>query len=218
MPRLVPWLLLSACSDYGIQGDREPEDSPDPEDETAIETDSDSDSPDDTDDTDVVDPPDREDLVDCAAQGLTTAQWWGSQPFATAPDPVDSQNRPFHGVAFDVAGWSTVALPDQGHVPPGNDRVYRTLLTLNATGPTVYLDLQSDDGLWVWVNGAAVGHWGGDWQQEGCVNNDAACAEGEIVPPLDFTALLHPGDNVLAVRISNPVLGAYMGVTARCAP
>ena len=80
----------------------------------------------------------------------------------------------------------------------------------------MFLDLQSDDGVWVWLDGDFVGHWGGDWQEEGCVNDDANCVTWIPVPAIEVTSRLGPGEHVLAVRLSNPIVGSYMGVSARC--
>jgi hypothetical protein len=108
-----------------------------------------------------------------------------------------------------------VSLPDEGHVPAGTDKVYRTTRCLHATGPRTFLDVQSDDGIWIWLQGEYLGHWGGEWQEEGCVNDDANCTTFVDVEPIEITELLDVGSNVLAVRLSNPIMGAYMGVRAR---
>ncbi|MCA9299663.1 MAG: hypothetical protein KDA28_11385, partial [Phycisphaerales bacterium] len=74
-----------------------------------------------------------------------------------------------------------------------------------------------DDGLWVWVNGTYVGNWGGAWQEEGCVNENAECLVTIQVDPIDVTDLLVVGTNTLAARVSNPVANAYFEILPECA-
>lgn len=208
---------LAACSDQGVTALRDPpQDEPTDTGDFVPDSNTSDTSIDTSIDTSSVVIPDEGDYVDCAAAGLTEGQWWGSMPFATEADLTDGSGRPFWSVDFDLKDWSTVSNPDAGHCPSGSDKAYRVPLTLSAAGPGIWLDLQSDDGLWVWVNGTEVGHWGGDWQEEGCVNDKANCAEFVEAAPAEITALLHPGENVLAVRVSNAINQAYMGVRARC--
>lgn len=216
------WLvLLLGCSDYGVFGKAEP--NPDTDAPTAGDGglgDGGQDggatgsTPTDDETETLTEPPP---LVDCTKLGLWTDQWWGSMPFTSAEAPLDSVGRPYTALDYEQRDFSTVSVPDEGHIPAGSDKVYRVWLWLDATGPRVFLDLQSDDGLWVALNEAEVGHWGGDWQQEGCVNDRARCTEYEEVGPVEITDRLVVGGNLLAVRVSNAVDNAYMGVSARCA-
>ena len=147
---------------------------------------------------------------------LESLQWWGSQPFASAADPTDSAGRAFWEAGFDLAGWSTVSVPDSGHTPPGNDRAYRATFTLDAVPERVLVELQSDDGLRLWVNGVEVGQWGGGWQEEGCVNDEAQCLYTTTVEPVAVDAWLTPGENVIAARVSNAVDLSYFQLHAFC--
>lgn len=211
-------VALAGCSDIGVTavtkpgGDSaEPDTDHDPEADTA-----DSAAEDTAPDSGGGQIPDETDYVDCAGAGLTEGQWWGSMPFSTEADLEDPAGQPYYATSFDLKDWSTVSNPDSGHTPSGSDKAYRVDLTLAATGPAIWVDLQSDDGLWLYVNEVFVGHWGGDWQEEGCVNDDANCATFEYADPVDVTAHLHAGPNVLAVRVSNAIDQSYMGVRPRC--
>ncbi|TNE87924.1 MAG: hypothetical protein EP330_16665 [Deltaproteobacteria bacterium] len=206
MRYLIPALLLTGCSDWALFGEA---DGNGPGTDPVL--------PLDTGEAIVDDEPPA--YTSCEAVGLWTDQWWGSQPFTTPDDPTDFASRPFWDEDFDLTdqGWSTVSVPDVGHVPSGTDKVYRTTLWLDAVGPRTFLDIQSDDGVWMWLNGEYLGHWGGEWQEEGCVNDDANCTTFVDVAPVEITDEVQVGANVLAVRLSNPILGAYMGVHARCA-
>lgn len=212
--------LLLGCNDYGLRGETDdvvlppdrpdlsdptPEETPEP---TPEETPGDDDgSP--TDETPPPPPP-------CDDTILAEWSWWGSQPFAEEADPVDGAGEPFWSPSFAMSGWSTVSMPDSGHSPPGTDRAYRTTFEVSSVPPLLLLSMQSDDGMAFWLNGTLVGRWGGLWQEEGCVNDDANCATFELVEPVDITPLLVPGTNTAAARVSNPVMNAFFDLYTVC--
>ena len=197
---LALWCV--GCSDYGLKGDKDEgpggQDSPLP--------DEDSEPPE---DSDPPPPPDCDDVV------FPAWSWWGSMPFTTEADPTDGSGSPWYSPAFVQVDYSTVSLPDQ-NIPTGQDRVFRATFTLATLPPNLSLNLQSDDGLRVYVNGTAVGQWGGAWQEEGCVNDLAGCGTTESVEPVDVTGLLVAGENLVAARVSNPVVGSYFSITPEC--
>lgn len=206
-------LLATGCIDYGMhawndQGEPLPADTDLPVDDGArLDTGA-------LDDTGWDDPIDEE-PVDCDGVDFGPWQWWGSQPFTTPDDPVDGSGRPFHAPDYDMVGWSTIAMPEQ-NVPSEHDKAFRATFELSEVPPDMHLELQSDDGLWVWVNGVEVGHWGGDWQEEGCVNENASCLEQVDVEPIDVTGLLVPGTNVVAARVSNAIDRSWLELVPFC--
>ncbi|MEQ1502222.1 MAG: hypothetical protein ABMB14_08320 [Myxococcota bacterium] len=141
--------------------------------------------------------------------------WVGSDPFATEPDPVDPTGLPFWDPLADDSAFAAVALPDRT-IPIGLDRVYVGRWTEASLPFDLSFELESDDGIWLWMNGAFVGHWGGDWQQEGCVNEHANCLVTTVVAAVDVTDRVVVGENQLAVRVSNPVSNAYFDLIAHC--
>jgi len=200
MRRLLCLLLCAACSDYGLSG----------KDKT---TGADTSPPADTAPPDTA-PPDTE-PIDCTGVTFDDWAWTASPPFTEEADPTDSSGNLWHESGFDTAGHSAVALP-HADIPIGHDRVYLATFRLDAIPPDVSLNLQSDDGLRVYLNGALVGQWGGTWQQEGCVNEQASCKEFELVAPVRVTDLLVEGDNVIAARVTNPVVNAYFSIVPEC--
>lgn len=144
-----------------------------------------------------------------------TWDWWASQGFTDEADPTDESGRPFYEPDAYMVGWHTIVMPVVD-IPPGHDMAFRAHFTIENLPPALFLSMQSDDGIWFWVNGTEVGHWGGDWQEEGCVNENAECTETTTVPPQDITDLLVPGDNVVAARVSNPVMNAWFEVLTEC--
>ena len=141
--------------------------------------------------------------------------WLASAPFMEEADPSDASGLLFHDPDFAALGWSAVAIPDRA-IPPGSDRVYRTQLDLPQIPPLLSVSLQSDDGIWVWVNGVEVAHYGGDWQQEGCVNENADCLVTEEIPDLDLTPYLSLGPNLIAARVSNAIENSYFELIPDC--
>jgi hypothetical protein len=196
--------LLSACSDYRV-GTK-----PDP----VVGTDHTGTPPETT-------PPSPHSAehsaapVTCADTELPSFSWLASAPFPEEADPVDAAGAPFYEVDAAPSGWAPVALPDRG-IPIGTDRAYRATFDLAELPVDLSLDLQSDDGITVWLNGVEVGHWGGAWQVEGCVNDRAGCVVTTRVPAFEVTPLLLEGENVLAARVSNPVQNAYFAVSPLC--
>lgn len=189
--------LAAACSDYGI-GNKPTDGVPAADSGTVTEA-----------------PPDTE-LPEPICPQLDLAwAWTGSPAIVAQADPTDASGAPFWDPAFVEEGWLPAPLPDRS-AATGADRAYRATFTLDALPGAVLVDLQSDDGIWLWINGAPVGHWGGDWQQEGCVNEDAECSVTVDVPPVDVTEWLVVGPNTIAGRVSNPVANSFFDVIPSC--
>lgn len=224
--------LLAACTEYGladhgvkpdepldsgsdpvvVDTGEDPVDSPPVDTGTVTET---ADSP----DVESVPPEEtaEEELpVDCTGVDFGTWQWWGSQPFTTTDGPTDDWGKNFYETDYSMVGWSTIGMPEQ-NVPVGQDKAYRTTFDLAAIPPNMTLTFSSDDGLWLWVNGVEIGHWGGDWQEEGCVNEGGACDVLVYADPVDVTDLLVVGTNTIAGRVSNAVVSSWFEVEAGCA-
>ena len=208
-------VLLVACSDYHLKRGDEPVG---PGDDTAAPPAETGAPPVDSHDS----PPrgDTGQAIDerpCADDPDTRSwPWWGSQPFAEEADPTDSSGRAYYDPDFDMVGWSTVSVPDSGHCPEGYDRAYRATFTVSDLDHKITLAPQSDDGIWLYLNGAFIGHWGGDWQEEGCVNDDADCVETVTVPPVNVTDALVVGENTIAARVSNAIAGHYFELVYDC--
>ena len=153
--------------------------------------------------------------VDCEEVDLGTWSWLGSPSLQGPEDPVDAQGLPFWEPEALLEGWTAAGQPDLD-IPVHHDRAYRSTVHLDPLPPGLELSLQSDDGIWLWVNGSFVGHWGGGWQEEGCVNDNANCLYTVSVDAVDVTEHLRTGANVIAARVSNPVANAWFEVIPSC--
>jgi hypothetical protein len=167
-----------------------------------------------SDDDDDFEEPDE--LPDCDETIEADWQWWGSMPFGHEEDPTDGNGLPYYDPNYTMVDYSTVSMPDQGHITSGYDKVYRAEFQVDTMPPALFLSMQSDDGLAFYLNGQLVGEWGGMWQEEGCVNDNAGCTESISVSPVDVTAYLQYGRNVASARVSNPVDNSYFEVYTEC--
>lgn len=221
MARILLILALAGCTDYGLkvkdgpeQGARDTSTPPDTGDaptdsaETADSAAEDSGS--------ALDAPDTDPRPCADPSDPSTWEWWGSQPFDEEDGPTDDRGVPWTSTSYDMVGWSTVSLPDSGHCPAGQDRAYRAWFQPDDLEHKYKFRLQSDDGIWVYVNGDLVGHWGGDWQEEGCVNDGASCTSTVDVDPINLTDALHTGDNLVAIRVSNAINNQYFDLEVEC--
>lgn len=232
LPALLPALLLCGCSDYGLKTQQDPTapalDTAAPTDTGAPSTDSaptdsepgdsgepiDESPPEDI-DTGTPSTPD-DDPRPCSDADPATWQWYGSMPFSTEADPTDSNGVVFYDPSYTMRDFSTVSMPDEGHTPSGYDKVYLAWFDVPDLDHKILISPQSDDGLWLYLNGEYVGHWGGDWQEEGCVNDDAGCLETMTVAPINVTDHLKVGTNFIATRVSNAINNSYFSFVYDC--
>ena len=120
---------------------------------------------------------------------------WKAFPsvIASCEGPKDSLGRLWYEPDYNDSTWTVVTLPQQNTIPENRDGFYRTTLNLSDFG-SVFLNFYSDDGIWIYVNGEKLGHWGGDCHEARNVS------DGESV---EITDLVEPGRNPLAIHVSN---------------
>jgi len=122
----------------------------------------------------------------------TVFSWKASPISADCTGPSDTSGRSWYDLSFDDSQWMNLQLPDTNTIPSGQDRYYRLQYNVVFTSTTKIL-LSSDDGAWLYVNGQTVGHWGADCHGGARANNVL----------VDITAYIHPGNNLIAVHVSN---------------
>jgi hypothetical protein len=152
-------------------------------------------------------------LIGFITQGAKTApnlaendypHWLASPTLQDCSTPQDGNGNYWYEVGFDDSQWTFVSLPATNDIGTGETRFYRTIFTAPASGAT-YLHLASDDGIWIYINGSSIGHWGGGCHQAGCVGDTPwTCGIHETFNPIDISSYLNPSeDNVIAVQVSN---------------
>lgn len=133
--------------------------------------------------------------------------WRASAAVDDCAGPTDSHGDPWFDPAFDDSAWSPISLPASGGVPSSRDRFFRGTFMLDAKADAV-LTFDTDDGLWVYVNGTYKGHWGGACHAGGCVGHPpSSCGSARVY--VDVSDDLIPGENVIAFHLSNGSGGAY---------
>jgi hypothetical protein len=140
---------------------------------------------------------------------LTLAQeieWYGSQIIKDSPyKPGDDVNsKKWYEKNYDDNSWSPISrLPDYNWSCNFCDRFYRghfDLESIDLSNVNYFVKFESDDGIWVYVNGKYVGHWGGEIHKPKCVNR---CGDYERVEPVYINDYLSAGNNVVAVHVSD---------------
>jgi hypothetical protein len=81
------------------------------------------------------------------------------------------------------------------------DRFFRGYFELDFVDTTTF-SFSSDDGIEVFVNSEYLGSWGRGCHAPGCVNLQP-CGIMDEVPPVDITAYLQPGGNLIGVHLTN---------------
>ncbi|MBI2569587.1 MAG: hypothetical protein HYV63_21495 [Candidatus Schekmanbacteria bacterium] len=149
--------------------------------------------------------------------------WYGD-----ALGPFDGNGRFWLEPGFDDRDWQAVvaavggppvSLPviEQGIDYDLDDRYFRASFAWDGT-TSLWVELASDDGLSVYINGSRLGDWG-RWREPGCVNLSDLCTVNTVVPPQLIPAdLLVVGQNVIAINLSNgggPDYRLHLGITSQ---
>jgi hypothetical protein len=105
--------------------------------------------------------------------GVSQAQqdrgWYRTTNLADCNGPADSSGLQWYMPAYNDSSWLQASLPESNWGCNNCDRYHRRWLI---AGPdsTIFLALSSDDGLWLYIDGEYIGHWGGDCHQGGTVS------------------------------------------------
>ena len=132
-------------------------------------------------------------------------EWLGSQIFTDFPykPSEDATFYKWYETSYDDNSWTIVKLPDEKWNCNECDRYYRGYFEIDAidlNNINYYLSFESDDGIWIYLNGQYIGHWGGDTHQSKCVNR---CNNKDRVDPIYVNSQLTTGENVVAIHVSD---------------
>lgn len=158
-------------------------------------------------------------VLDCTDDWSVALPWVRSPVWTDPAPPVDADGDAYYDDAFDVpADWLAVGvLPDEDPVPEFHDLYYRATFHLDAVVGTTEIGFVGNDGVWLYANGWFLGHWGSAWREGGCINvDDGSCGVNTNAPPADLTPFLQPGENTLAVMLTNGPTGYYLDIDANC--
>jgi len=117
-------------------------------------------------------------------------------------------------INFNDDSWKNTALPDEMWYCNNCFRKYRGSFNLESIPQDLKMSFSSDDGLWLYVNGKFIGHWGADSNTSPfCVNN-YGCANVQKVDDILLTNLVK-GKNVISAIVYDGGGGEYFGFRLR---
>jgi hypothetical protein len=138
---------------------------------------------------------------------LEGAAEWRASPVTKSKGLRDQSGRQWFETEFDDVDWEHIELPDDNSF--GDEvkhaRFYRSYFHLRAAAESLSAVFSSDDGIWIYVNGRPLGHWGARENRGGCVNDPLErCGVNGTVQPVPIPQdVLVPGRNVVAVKVNN---------------
>jgi len=142
--------------------------------------------------------------------------WYGSAIYEDSPfkPGKDTLGHTWHDYSFDDNSWSSITkLPDKNWGCTDCDRYYRGHINLEASDLNnfnYFINFQSDDGIWIYINGRLLGHWGGEMHKGPAVNSPIW--GGDHVEPVYIGDKLQEGKNVIAVHVSNGPIDSYFNL------
>lgn len=157
------------------------------------------------------------DIYDMDKSYTIMINWLASDVVVDSPFETTQDNSGFnwHQYMFNDSNWQYVKLPDKNWNCNRCDRYYRGYFEITSIGDFSHdylINVQSDDGIWIYINGKFFGHFGGDVHKEGCVNV-TYCSELRKINPLKIDDYLIKGKNVIAVRVSESIGSEYFNLT-----
>lgn len=91
------------------------------------------------------------------------------------------------------------------------DRFYRGIFYISSIEDMfhdIVLGFKSDDGIWIYINGKFIAHYGGRIHEQGCVNM-GNCGIESTVEPFKINKYLTTGTNIIAIQVSQSINNQY---------
>jgi len=115
---------------------------------------------------------------------------------------IDLSDISWTSIAYNDSNWTVGGVPDWGNWKCDDCyKQYRGTFDLTTVPNNLKLKISADDGLWLYVNGAFIGHWGasGGTDKLHCVNN-ILCPKNDKLDPILLTNL-QTGKNVISAVV-----------------
>lgn len=157
------------------------------------------------------------DIYDMDKSYTILINWVMSDVIKDFPFEPNKDNTGFdwHQYVFNDSNWQYAKLPDKDWNCNKCDRYYRGYFEISTIGDFSHdyiINVQSDDGIWIYINGKFFGHFGGGVHSEGCINV-SYCSKLKTINPLKIDDYLIKGKNVIAVRVSESIGNEYFNLT-----
>ena len=127
---------------------------------------------------------------------------WSSVKWKATPieNFQNFNNTSWTQISFNESGWEEISLPDKDWGCDNCYRRYRGTFNLETVPNNLKMQFSSDDGLWLYVNGKFIGHWGAnDVNEQKCVNG-GICFYNEGVEDILLDNLVK-GKNVISAIV-----------------
>lgn len=135
---------------------------------------------------------------DSAVHGLQGIAWKALSP----ENFLNIDSTGWTATDFSENGWQDIALPNKNGWGCDNCyRRYRGTFYLDGVNNSAKVSLTSDDGIWVYVNGRYLGHWGGDSSNPLLCVNSVSCFKSQTVGDLAVGGYLKQGKNVISAIV-----------------
>ncbi|MFC1612295.1 hypothetical protein ACFL29_00390 [Patescibacteria group bacterium] len=132
-----------------------------------------------------------------------------------AENPKDSHsfgNISWTSTSFNDSFWDTINLPDKNWGCDDCYKQYRGTFYLDNIPSGLKLHIESDDGVWLYVNHYYIGHWGSDDPRRLLCANGPTCGNNEEVDDIPLTNL-RTGKNVISAVVLDSGFGEYFNVS-----
>jgi len=115
-------------------------------------------------------------------------------------------------MGYNDSSWINITLPTPcKDTCTDCDFYFRKKINISGTPLSVKYKFNSDDGIWLWVNGNYVTHHGADCNKGGCAGGGGGCCNGaENDVWRDITSYFNAGDNIVAVHLSEHLGNEYL--------
>lgn len=108
--------------------------------------------------------------------------------------------------------WRRIGLPDAGTLLPSRYAVYRHWFDANPDQNDLFVQLASQDGCEIFVNGERLGHYGGTGRRKGSVNRENYIPN-EVVNDIPIPrSMLRNGQNLIAAAVYNSEGASYFNL------
>lgn len=157
------------------------------------------------------------DIYDMDKSYTININWVMSDVIKESPYEPRKDNKGFdwNQYTFNDSNWQYAKLPDKNWNCNSCDRYYRGYFEISTIGDfshDYFINVQSDDGIWIYINGKFFGHLGGGIHNEGCINV-SYCSKLKNINPLKIDDYLIKGKNTIAVRVSEAIGSEYFNLT-----
>ncbi len=130
-------------------------------------------------------------VIECADNPYKVLKQW-KMSNVSEDEPVDDRGNPWYEAGFDDSQWKSIYLP--GRLEPESRKFFRHHFTVYHETQQVLLDSKNCESITIYVNGQII--------QQGKDPPPQEDLKLKNQSPVDITAYVHHGENVIAVQVA----------------